>query len=51
MLIFQQLKEIFVPRDKDISVVQSMMFGGLASGFSQTLTYPLVCARTKLQVI
>lgn len=46
--IFNTLKEVFVPRDKAIAPWQSMLFGGLASGFSQTLTYPLVMARTKL---
>lgn len=49
LCIFNTLKDIFVPRDQVINPFQSMFFGGIASGFSQSLTYPLVVARTKLQ--
>jgi len=49
LLIFNTLKEFFVKQGEAISVWQSMAFGALASAFSQTLTYPLVTARTKLQ--
>jgi hypothetical protein len=49
LLIFNTLKEIFVPPGAELGVVQSMIFGGLAAAFSQSLTYPLVTARTKLQ--
>jgi hypothetical protein len=38
-----------VPPGKTIGVLQSMAFGALAAAFSQSLTYPLVTARTKLQ--
>jgi solute carrier family 25 phosphate transporter 23/24/25/41 len=48
LCIFNQLKEKFVPTNQSIAPWQSMLFGGLASGFSQSLTYPLVVARTKL---
>jgi len=48
LLIFNTLKEMFVKEGENISVVQSMIFGAFASCFSQTLTYPLVTARTKL---
>jgi hypothetical protein len=49
LCIFNSLKDFFVPRDQVINPFQSMLFGGMASGFSQSLTYPLVVARTKLQ--
>jgi len=48
LLIFNQLKEIFVKKGETISVWKSMLFGATASAISQTLTYPLVTARTKL---
>lgn len=49
MLIFNTLKELLVPQGTNISVLQSMTFGACAAAFSQSLTYPLVTARTKLQ--
>jgi len=48
LLIFNTLKEIFVKEGDHISVTHSMAFGAFASSISQTLTYPLVTARTKL---
>jgi len=47
--IFNTLKDYFVPSTSTIAPWQSMLFGGIASSFSQTLTFPLVLARTKLQ--
>jgi len=49
LCIFNTLKDWFVPPTKTIAPWQSMLFGGIASAFSQSLTYPLVMARTKLQ--
>ena len=49
LLIFNTLKELFVPSGSNVSVLQSMTFGACAAAFSQSLTYPLVTARTKLQ--
>jgi hypothetical protein len=50
MLIFATCKDYFVRPTELISPAQSMLFGGVAASFSQTLTYPLAMARTKLSV-
>lgn len=48
LCIYQTLREQFVV-DGHVSTTQSMMFGATSSSFSQTLTYPLMLARTRLQ--
>jgi solute carrier family 25 phosphate transporter 23/24/25/41 len=49
MLVFNTLKERVLQPEEAPSVPQSIAFGSVASSISQTLTYPLVFARTRIQ--
>jgi len=46
---YTMLREYFVERDEIPTTIQSLSFGATASAISQTVTHPLLLARTKLQ--
>jgi len=48
MLGYFTLKETFVPKGQNPTIMQSLLFGGVTSIFSQFLTFPLLTIRTKL---
>lgn len=49
MGLFNTLKQAFAKEDGSASVSQSLAFGGISAALSQSVTYPLMLARTKLQ--
>jgi solute carrier family 25 phosphate transporter 23/24/25/41 len=49
MSLYSVLRDMFVPEDKNITTAQSLLFGAAASSVSQTVTHPLLVARTRLQ--